>query len=284
MATIPAITFLTNKALIGAHAALVRAGVFTTSFTDEAVAPGTTMKIPVFNIEAATTFNKSTNNYGKGDADLSYADVAFNHVVKSFEFTDAQLTQAPEGVFAGAGMAVGRCVALAVSNAIETALKATDATGTALTLPKAWGKGDLASLISGLENAEKSVIVASPALFGQIIALFDAGAYGGSEAVRNGVLDGGVFGCKAVIKANITGADALVVPEDALVVATRTVPCGSPSVYAEVGTESDENGFTIGFRKFGDPKTGSNYVAAEAMIGAGIVQKAKVQKITVSAE
>lgn len=283
MPTIPAITFLANKALVGAHPALVRASVFTTSFSDEAVAPGTTMKVPVYAVSAAQTFNKSTNNYGAGDVDLAFADVTFNHVVKSFEFSDAQLANAPEGVFASAGNAVGRCVSLAVSNAIEAALAASKATGTALTLPKAWTKGDLASLISQLENAEKSVIVASPALFGQIVALFDAGAYGGADAVRNGVLEGGVFGAKAVIKANVTGANALVIPEDALVVATRTVPCLSPSVYTETGTESDENGFTIGFRKFGDPRTGSNFVAAEAMIGAGIVQAAKVNKITVSA-
>lgn len=283
MATVPAITFLANKALIGAHGAIVRAQVFATNMTDDVVAPGTTMKVPVYGVSAASSFDATSNNYGTGSADLAYADVTFNHVVQSFSFTDAQLTQAPEGIFANAGTAVGRSVALAISGAIEAALADAKAGGSAISLTATWDKAELAAKISALENAEKTVIVAKPALYGKIVSLFDAATYGGPEAVRAGVLEGGVLGCKAVIKANLPGtADAMAIPEDALVVATRVVPVASPSAYDEVGTETDENGFTIGYRRFCDPNTGANKVAAEALIGAGIVQSAKVQKITVA--
>ena len=81
--TSPALAFSTDKAIIAARKALAKVSLFATDFSNEAVQPGTTMKVPVFTPGTASAFNASSNNYEKADGTLTYADVLFDKHVKN---------------------------------------------------------------------------------------------------------------------------------------------------------------------------------------------------------
>ena len=55
--TDPSLVFAANKALIAAHPAIAKVTQFATDFTADAVKPGTTLKIPVYDGGTAESLN-----------------------------------------------------------------------------------------------------------------------------------------------------------------------------------------------------------------------------------
>lgn len=293
--------YAANKAIIGAAPALKKIAQFGVDFSSEAVPVGTTMKIPFFGYSNAEAFDASSANYEHSSATVTQVAVEFNqHVKATYEFTDKDCVT--DNVVAGgfwdkAGIAGGKQVAYKLLQALADKINSTNMTGTpGITLGSTFTKADLAKVYKacykiGADPAD-CVIVMSPTYYSQMLSLFDASTYGGASAVQDGVVEG-LYGFKSCVCLNphVTGTgsaatddfNCAIVPQSALVIAARTVPVNSPSVYEESGTQTDEGtGLTLGIRRHGSPATGSNFMTIEALFGCAVADGAKCAIIPAS--
>lgn len=283
--TSPALAFSADRAIVAARKALAKASLFATDFSADAVQPGTTLKIPVFTPNAATTFNAATNNYETVDGSVTYVPVTFAHHVKNtFAFDDKDFLEANGSNFwANAGRASGDAIAQAIITAVSGLID--ENTVTASHTLSTVSKTTIAGLRTACVNAEidpaRTVVMLQPTQFAALLATLDANIYGGAEAIREGIVKG-LYGFKAVcensdLDSTLTGA---LVPEDALVIAGRAIPVMSPGIYEEVGTTRDElSGLVIGTRRHGNPATGANYLTHEALFGSALVQPSKCVRL-----
>lgn len=285
--TSPGLVFAADKAIVSTRKALAQVSQFATDFTADAVQPGTTLKIPVYDGGTAETFNASTANYEHVTGTLKWAAVTFaNHVKATFQFDDKDfLLGVDSSVWGKAGDAAGR----AISKNIVAAVSGLLTYSAAKAQVTSWSatKANLAKLrekcaANGLDPAD-CVVMLKAGQYAELISVLDASVYGGAEAIRNGMIEG-LYGFKAVIEnddlpiasaSNANLAVGAVVPRDAVVVAGRIVPVGSPAVYQEVGTTTDEvSGLTLGVRRHASPAVGANFLTVEALFGAALTYDA----------
>ena len=289
--TSPSLVFAADTAILAARKALAKAKYFTTDFSADAVQPGSTMKIPVF-AATAETFDADNANYEHSTGSVTWASVTFgNHVKGTYEFTDRDFTLAPMGSFwKNAGDDAGRAIAASIMGTVGGLINKTNipktGTGTAANeVVFSVTKANLAGLrdkcaAAGIDPGQCALLL-NPAQFAAALALLDANVYGGSEAIRNGVVEG-LYGFAAVVECTTLTTTATeyllgaIIPKDGLAIAGRVVPVGSPSAYQEIGTTTDEDsGLVLGLRRHGNPATGSNFLNVEALFGAAIVQPGK---------
>ena len=175
--------------------------------------------------------------------------------------------------------AIANAVEGSIGDAITTALasitKETTALGT-LTLAKLAGlRGKCKGKIGD------TVLVLSPEKFDEALGLFDSSVYGGTEAVRGGVIPN-LYGFKAVVRMELpeytsdTPSTAALIPSNAIAVATRAVAVGDESCYSEIGTQADENGFAITVMRHGSAATGKGFLNVTALVGATVVDAANI--------
>lgn len=132
-------------------------------------------------------------------------------------------------------------------------------------------------------NPRNSVLALNSNAFSELLSLLDSNIYGGSEAVRGGVIPN-LFGWKSVMECNefrsgehLVGA---VIPEDAIAIAGRRIEVGSPSIYDEVGTTTDnDTGLVLGTRSHGTPQNGEKYATIEALFGVKLLQPTKIIRL-----
>ena len=126
-----------------------------------------------------------------------------------------------------------------------------------------------------------TVLVLTPDKFDEALGLFDSSVYGGTEAVRGGVIPN-LYGFKAVVRMELpeytasTPSTAALIPSNAIAVATRAVAVGDESCYSEIGTQSDENGFAITVMRHGAAATGKGFLNVTALVGATVVDAANI--------
>ena len=167
----------------------------------------------------------------------------------------------------------------AIQSAITSALSSITKDATAigsLTLAK------LAALRSKCKGKiGDTVLVLTPDKFDEALGLFDSSVYGGTEAVRGGVIPN-LYGFKAVVRMELpeytasTPSTAALIPSNAIAVATRAVAVGDESCYSEIGTQSDENGFAVTVMRHGSAATGKGFLNVTALVGATVVDAANI--------
>lgn len=171
--------------------------------------------------------------------------------------------------------AVEKSIGDAITTALDSITKESTALGT-LTLAK------LANLRSKCKGKiGDTVLVLSPEKFDEALGLFDSSVYGGTEAVRGGVIPN-LYGFKSVVRmelpnyADSTPSTAALIPSNAIAVATRAVAVGEESCYSEIGTQADENGFAITVMRHGSAAKGKGYLNVTALVGATVVDAANI--------
>lgn len=103
--------------------------------------------------------------------------------------------------------------------------------------------------------------------------------YGGTDAIQLGVIKG-LYGFKGfVCSSNLVSCDGAIICEDAIGVASRYVYPGTEGAYPEAWSATDEDGFTIGYRRFMNLNTGTNMFAADVLFGAKILQPSKIVRL-----
>lgn len=277
----PALKLASEKAIIASRKYIAKTREFATDFSAEAVAPMTTLAIPVYNGKQANDFDESTNNYGNTDGSTFFVEVKFEkHPKTTFSFSDKEFTEYnSSSVWTNAGKAAGEQVGKAIFSAVTGAVSATNMPATH-TLSGSTMKKKIANLRKACADNNvdptKCVVLLDPTNFGDLIGELDDDVYGGPEAIRDGIIRN-LYGFKSVIEATEpfgdTSAKGAIVPEDAIVIASKVLPADS-AAYTELGYEQDaESGLTLGYRRFTKPETGRSYATVECLFGVGVAHK-----------
>ena len=156
----------------------------------------------------------------------------------------------------------------AIANAVETSIGDAMASALSSITKDATALGTLTlAKLANLRGKCKgkigdTVLVLSPEKFDEALGLFDSSVYGGTEAVRGGVIPN-LYGFKSVVRMELpkydgtsTASTAALIPANAIAVATRAVAVGEESCYSEIGTQADENGFAITVMRHGSAAKG----------------------------
>lgn len=265
---------MSEAALQAIYPELVKLQDFAHTYSELEDRPGSAIVIPTYDLSAAADFNVSTNNYGSGENEIKAANVTLDkHLVKSVAITDRDIADTGvnfvKDAAAGIASVLGRglnAYVFGMMNATNLPLSANINLGT-----KA-GTTNLYKVAAdnGLDVAD-SIVVLNPTQFAALLPHVDFMQYGGTEAIRYGYVPG-YAGFKSVVCSTYlpSGVDGVIINRNTVGIASRYL---SPlaGAYPQTWKATDPNsGFTLGFRLFADLKTGTRYIAGEALVGASI--------------
>lgn len=265
-----------ESALQAIYPELVRLQDFCHTYSELEDRPGASIVIPTYDFELSTVaeFDADSNNYGSGVNEIEAANVTLDkHLVKSIAISDRDIAETGvqfvrDGA-AGIASVLGRALNKYVFDMInETNIPLTatwDCTSKAKTT-------ELYSVASdnGLDVGD-SIVVLNPTEYAKFLQYVDYMQYGGTEAIRYGYIPG-YAGFKSVVcSTNLgDGINGAIINRNTIGIASRYL-APLAGAYPQTWKATEPNsGFTIGFRLFADLKSGTRYLAGEALVGAGI--------------
>lgn len=283
--TSPGLIKAANDALVAATPDLNIARLFAFDMSDEFATPGTTVKVPIAKAGTVQDFNPSTNDFENTDGTVTYATVTLNKKPKStFEFAAFDKLEAPNAPYwARVRDAAANGVKASISTTIGGLFTAAACTG---------GKAVVASVtkktIAGLRaeclgRTAGTVVALCPAYFNELLSLLDANILGTADAIRTGYI-GGLYGFKAVVQMTDLDSGVLgaIIPADSVAIASRAFPVADEGAYSEMGTVTDEYGFTLTVMRHGSPAKGTGFINVAALWGAALVQPGAIKYIAAS--
>lgn len=265
---------MSESALQAIYPELVRLQDFAHTYTELEDRPGASIVIPTYDLSAAADFVAGTNDYGSGENEIKAANVTLNkHLVKSVAITDRDIADTGvnfvKDAAAGIASVLGRglnAYVFGMMNATNLPLSA------AIELSAKSGTTELYKIAAdnGLDVAD-SIVVLNPTQFAKFLTHVDFMQYGGIEAIRYGYVPA-YAGFKSVVCTTYLpdGVDGVIINRNSVGIASRYL---SPlaGAYPQTWKAVDPNsGFSLGFRLFADLKTGTRYIAGEALVGAAI--------------
>ena len=281
-----------DNAIMAAVTGIAAIRNFSTSFKELAARKGSAIRVPIFaSTGGARDFNKASNNYAQNDKEVTGTDVLVDkHIIKGVEYDDIDFLECDVQFWEGAGKIIGDELARGIASYVLSFINKTEVPKTAANeLVFTASKANFAMLRAQCAKAgikpEDTTVLLDPVRFASMLSDLDTSLYGGTEAIRGGYIPS-LFGFAAVTECGQLSQDpeeklvgALVV-RDSIAVAGRYLEPGTKDSYAEVGKVSDEkSGLTLGIRRFGDPKTGENYLSGEALFGAKLLQPTKIVRL-----
>jgi hypothetical protein len=264
---------------------------FSTSFDNDAGQIGDRIEIPFvtkFGNDGTSTvsaFNTSSNDYATaGSAEIEAVTVSLgNHVKTTWSLQDVQATEYATAQLERFGNQKGNDLASKIFTDVSGKWIADNfSNNTVVGVASAFDLDALlearASVVSrGANPSDCSVLLSSShynALLGD--SSFQADAYGGSEAIRQGVIPA-IAGFQAVYECpqmpNTDNLVGVITHPSALAVAFRYLaPSGSGSgAYTRTDRLTNDLGMTMGYRQFYQPETGIDFATLEAVYGYSVV-------------
>lgn len=277
-----------EKAITEASAQITPIKMFATSFNALATAKGSAIRVPVFSIGDAGEFNKTSNNYAGTTQDVEGVDVILDkHLVKSVFYTDVDMIECDVPFFEKAGEGIAKSLARGIVSTVMGQITEAGGVTNKVVMPVAdfLKKNVVANLYAEADKAgidpREAVLVLSPTTFSNVLSLLDANIYGGTEAIKNGMIPN-LYGFRGIIMSNVLPTDAVngaIVHTEAIGIAGRYLQPDA-SAYAEIGSVTDDStGLTLGFRRFADPRNGDRYLAGEVLFGTKVIQPEKIVRI-----
>ena len=312
-----ALRFASNEIIIGLQKEITKVTQFTTDFSAEAAKKGETMMIPIMLANRAENFNRATNNYGTVNGSMMYTPMTFKSNPKhSFGFTENDFNLVNGTQFwSKSGIASSEAISLRIASDVGALIHSdniktsgtddtewVDADGEPLKVeqPKFsannvfnLGEGELtklsvAKLRVACKNAKipvsRTILALTSEKFAELLSLLDANMYGGTEAIRLGMIPG-LYGYKAVMEFDeiAEGVGALI-PDTSIAIAARVKEIQNAHLYQEVGTTTDDkSGLVVQMRRGGDWTTGDAVATAECLFGAKLIQPTKVVRLVAEA-
>lgn len=271
-----------ESAVIAAHKNLAKLNMFAKNFSELQGVPGKSIAVPVYALSAAAAFT-SENNYASGANEVGGELITLDqHLVKAVSITDVEEAETGIRWAADTSYAVTDMLTRGVNDYVFGLINSTNvplSTETNLS-----SKSVIANLYAVAENndipVDRSIVALKPTQFAGVLGQLDSCVYGGSEAIRLGVIEG-LYGFKAFVCApNLPeGVNGAIICDTAVGVASRYLFPGTEGAYPQAWSATDDNGFTIGFRRFMDLATGSNKFAGDVLFGAKILQPTKIVRL-----
>lgn len=246
---------------------------------------GDSVLIPDFSkLDEAGEFDPASNNYFGGTNEIGDQTVSLDKLfIKSLMFTDRDFGDTEVQFFKDGGIAIANKLASLTNGYVFGMINDTNVTNTyALTKVD---KNTVAGLYAVAADKDISVgdavLCLNPLKFSQLLAILDSSTYGGPEAIRRGVVPG-LYGFKSVICSNKLpeGTVGAIIGMGTIAVVNRYNAPGIAGAYPMVERTTDANGFTIGFRYGTDLAKGYNYLAADCLVGAKVLDSEKIVRLT----
>ena len=264
-----------ESAVMAAHKNLAKISLFAKNFSELQGVPGKSIAVPVYNLSAAAAFDAASNNYGTGANEIGGELITLDqHLVKSVSITD--VAEAETGIrwASDTSYALADMLTRGVNDYVFGLINETNVT---LSADTPTSKATVAGLYAVAEQndipVDRCVVALKPTQFAGVLSCLDFNVYGGTEAIRLGVIEG-LYGFKGFVCApNLPeGVNGAIICDSAVGVASRYLFPGTEGAYPEAWSATDEtNGFTIGYRRFMDLNAGSNKFAADVLFGAKLL-------------
>ena len=266
-----------ESAVMAAHANIAKLSLFSHTFTELDGRPGESIAVPVYDLSVSGEFNATNNNYGTGANEVGGMLVNLDkHLVKSIAITDKELSYTGINWVKDSAYALADRITRDVNAYAMGLFNDTNVTLTA-TLDVS-SKTAVASLYkTAADNdipVDRAVVILGPTDFAKVLAMVDYNMIGSGDYIKTGVIEN-LFGFKAFVCSTFlqSGVKGVIALDSALGVASKYLAPMTEGAYPEAWSATDENGFTIGFRRFMNLNTGADIFACDSLFGCRLLQK-----------
>lgn len=263
-----------ESAVMAAHKNLAKLSLFAKNFSELQGVPGKSIAVPVYNLSAAADFVAGTNDYGTGGNEIGGELITLDqHLVKSVSITDVEEAETGIRWAADTSYALADMLTRGVNDYVFGLINATNVS---LSADAPTGKATVAGLYAIAENddipVDRSIVALKPTEFAGVLSCLDFNVYGGTEAIRLGVIEG-LYGFKGFVCApNLPdGVKGAIICDEAVGIASRYLFPGTDGAYPQAWPATDDSGFTIGYRRFMDLSKGTNMFAGDVLFGAKLL-------------
>lgn len=271
--------FYSRKVLKVLPAQLNFLGAFSTDVSGEILGPSKSVEVPLVEMDAADTFDRSTNNFARTAMTPKTATVPFGDpIIAGFAVTADQASKIDKRWWEGKAELNATAVAASASNAVTSLITKTNFSKAVLSVGTAdnFGTATVAKIAAAVENKTNklrvkfSTLALSGEYFYKLLAGLDANVYGGTEAIRNGVIPG-LFGFGKVMLVHGLSTPGFVCEPSAIAFAARGFRPADETPYRAVREIKDpESGLSLTLVEYGDGPTGDLSESVTTRIGAAV--------------
>ena len=281
--------FYSRKVLKCLPAQLNFLGAFSTDVSGEVLGPSKSVEVPLVEMDAAAAFNRDSNNFARSAMTPKTATVTFGDpIIAGFSVTADQASKIDKRWWEGKAELNATAVAASASTAVTSLItktnfaKAVTGVGTAA----AFAKSGVAKIAAACESSTNKLRVKFSALclsgeyFYNLLAGLDANVYGGTEAIRNGVIPG-LFGFGKVMLMHGLTIPGFVCEPSAIAFAGRGFRPADETPYRAVREIKDpESGLSLTLVEYGDGPTGDLSESVTTRIGAAVGDAGALVRLT----
>lgn len=254
-------------------------GAFSTDVSDEVKDPGEKIQVPLVEMDEAGTFNRASNNFARPAGTPKTATVTFGApIIAGFAVTAAQARNIQRRWWEGKAdlnaTAVAASAQTAVTNLVtqENFAKAVTSVGAASSFAKS-GVAKIAAAIESATNKLRvkfSTLALSGEYFYNLLSGLDANVYGGTEAIRNGVIPG-LFGFAKVMLVHGLDIPGFVCEPSSIAFGARAFRPVDDTPYRAVREITEpESGLTLTLVEYPDGPSGDLSESLTTQIGASV--------------
>ena len=266
-----------ESAVMAAHANIAKLSLFAHTFTELDGRPGESIAVPVYDLSSSGQFVAGNNDYGTGANEVGGMLVNLDqHLVKSIAITDKQLAFTGINWVKDSAYALADRITRDVNKYAMGLFNDTNVTLTA-TLDVS-SKTAVASLYkTATDNdipVDRAVVILGPTDFAKVLAMVDYNMIGSGDYIKTGIINN-LFGFKAFVCSTFlpSGVKGVIAIDSSLGVCSKYLAPMTEGAYPEAWSATDENGFTIGFRRFMNLNTGADIFACDSLFGCRLLQK-----------
>lgn len=272
--------FYSRKILKELPAQLNFLGAFSTDCSGEVVGEKVkSIKVPLVEMDEAATFNRATNNFARPTGTPKSAEVSFGDpIIAGFAVTADQASKIEKRWWEGKAelnaSAVAASAQTAVTNLVTKANfeKAVTSVGAS----SSFAKSGVAKIAAAVENSTNklrvkfSTLALSGEYFYALLAGLDANVYGGSEAIRGGVIPG-LFGFRKVMLVHGLDIPGFVCEPSCIAFAARGFRPADDKPYTVVRElKEPESGLSLTLVEYPDGPSGDLSESVTTRIGAAV--------------
>ena len=263
-----------EKSIEAMHAAMAPIKLFAHDYTERDGRKGEAIAVPVIALSSSGEFNAESNNYGSGVQVFDGATVNLEkHFLQSASISDRQLQATNFNWLGDLAGAQSRQIGRDINKYVFGLINSTNENLT--TKNDVSSKEAIASIVKTAAdndiNPADAIVVLGPADFYKVLSKMDANVYGGTEAIRDGMIEG-LYGFYGFVQSTFlpSGTKGAIISRDAVGLASRYLE-PLADAYVETWRASDGDIATLGFRYFGNPEKGQRFLCCEALFGAKIL-------------
>ena len=266
--------------LIYLPAQLAFLGAFSTDISGEVLGEKSkSVHVPLVEMDAASAFNRTNNNFARQAGTPKSVEVTFGDpIIAGFGVTADQASKIERQFWEGKAELNMTAVAASAAGSVTSLVTKTNFAKavTGVGAASAFTKTGVAKICAAVEDSTNklrvqfSTLVLSGEYFYYLLAGLDAAAYGGTEAIRGGVIPG-LFGFRKVMTLPGLAIPGFVCEPSCIAFAGRGFRPADDKPYNAVREIKDpESGLTLTLVEYPDGPTGDLSESVTTRIGAAV--------------